>query len=287
MLTSQALILGIIQGLTEFIPVSSTAHLTLAGRLMGLVQSDGQDNAKDWTAFIAVIQMGTLSAALVYFSPEVIRITAGFVETNLAFLSGQHVSQSQGDWARVGWSLIVASVPVGIAGLGFRRRIESKQTKDLRVIVLSMLAVSVLLAIAEARASQNLALPDLGASRSLVVGISQILALVPGASRSGATIASGLLLGLNREAAARFSFLLMIPAVGASGLLKLPAALRSISASRLKVLAGVLAAGVSGYLAIGFMMGYLQHHTVYPFVAYRVVLAVVVSGLLSFSGTRS
>jgi undecaprenyl-diphosphatase len=280
MLTSHALILGIIQGVTEFVPISSTAHLTLAGRLMGLVRADNSDRPEDWTAFIAVIQMGTLLAALIYLSPDVIRILNGFARTNLALLTRQNVSQSEGDWARLGWLLIVASVPIGIAGLVFRRRIRSKRTKNLHIIVLSMLVVAILLAIGEATGSQAVGLPELGFPRAIVVGVSQTLALVPGASRSGTTIATGLLVGLNREAAARFSFLLMIPAVGASGLLNLPSALRSINAGVVQILAGIAGAGVSGYLAVGLMLGYLQKHTIYPFVAYRLVLAAVISGLL-------
>jgi len=284
MRTSQAIILGIIQGLTEFIPVSSTAHLTLAGKLMGVVDLDSPEGSEEWTAFIAVIQMGTLLAALTYFMPDIIHIAAGVASTSPAALAvaGDDAAGAYRTWARLGWLLIAGSVPIGIAGLALRNRIEGTLTKNSWVIVAGLLAVAALLAVGESAGAKTREISDLGAVDAIVVGISQVLALVPGASRSGATIATGLLAGLNRQAAARFSFLLMIPAVAASGLFKLPRAARSTSAGRSQVIAGILAAGFTGYLAISAMLGYLQTHTVYPFVAYRVMMAMLVSGLLAF-----
>jgi undecaprenyl-diphosphatase len=280
MRTSQAIILGIIQGLTEFIPVSSTAHLTLAGKLMGVVDLDSPEGCEEWTAFIAVIQMGTLLAVLTYFMPDVIHIAAGVVSTSRASLAGDDPAGAYRTWARLGWLLIAGSVPIGIAGLALRNRIEGTLTKNSWVIVAGLLAVAALLAVAESAGAKTREISDLGAVDACVVGISQVLALVPGASRSGATIATGLLTGLNRQAASRFSFLLMIPAVAASGLFKLPRAARSTNAGRSQVIAGILTAGFTGYLAISAMLGYLQTHTVYPFVAYRVMMAMLVSGLL-------
>jgi undecaprenyl-diphosphatase len=277
MRTSHAIVLGIIQGLTEFIPVSSTAHLTLAGRLMGVVDLESPDGPKEWTAFMAVIQMGTLLAALIYFMPDIIHIAAGLARTSLA---GDGGGGSYATWARLGWLLAAGSVPIGITGLVFRRRIEGRLTKNPWVIVSGLLGVAGLLAVAEAASTNSRNISDLGIVDAVVVGISQVFALVPGASRSGSTIATGLLTGLNREAAARFSFLLMIPAVAASGLFKLPGAARSMNSGRLQVFAGILAAGLTGYMAIGVTLGYLQTHTVYPFVAYRVIVAMLVSGLL-------
>src|SRR5262249_36912504 len=217
MLISQAIILGIIQGFTEFIPVSSTAHLTLAGRMMGVVKLDAPDGSEDWTAFIAVIQMGTLLAALAYFMPDIIHIAAGLVGKNAAVSVKNDTAASQRDWARLGWLLVAGTLPIGIAGLVFRDRIESKLTKHPWVIVWALLGVAALLAIAEAVGSKAREVSSIGVADAVWIGISQVFALVPGASRSGITIATGLLRGLTREGAARFSFLLMLPAVAAGG----------------------------------------------------------------------
>ena len=282
---SQAIILGIIQGVTEFIPVSSTAHLTLAGRLMGIVKLDEPNGSRDWTAFMAVIQMGTLLAALVYFMPDIIHIATGLVGQNAALFAKDDTGAGQGDWAWLGWLLVAGSIPIGVAGLVFRDRIEGKLTKTPWVIVCALLGVAALLAIGEAVGSKTREVSHLSLTDAVAVGASQVFALVPGASRSGITIATGLLRGLTREGAARFSFLLMLPAVGASGLFKLPGAVGSMNAGRAQVAAGVLAAGVTGYLTIGIMLGYLRSHTLYPFVAYRVAVAGLVWWLLS-SRTR-
>jgi undecaprenyl-diphosphatase len=280
MLISQAILLGIIQGVTEFVPISSTAHLTLAGRLMRIANPDTPDGSKDWTAFIAVIQMGTLMAALIYFLPDIIHIAAGLVGTNPAALIKHDATADQEEWARLGWLLAIASIPIGVAGFAFRRRIEGTLTKDPRVIVGALLAVAVLMAIGEAYGSQTREISAVRLADAIVVGISQVLGLVPGASRSAATISAGLVLGLARQAAARFSFLLMMPAVAASGLFKLPSALQSMNVGRVQIAAGMLAAGITGYLAIGLMLGYLQSHTLYPFVVYRLAAGMLISALL-------
>src|SRR5262245_41016664 len=282
MLISQAIILGVIQGVTEFIPVSSTAHLTLAGRLMRVVKLDAPDGPEDWTAFMAVIQMGTLFSALAYFMPDIIHIAAGFLGRNAAELAGGDIGGNQPDWARLGWLLIAGSVPIGIAGLVFRNRIEGKLTKQPTLIIWALVGVAALLAGGEAFGSKTREVSDLSFADSVAVGFAQVLSLVPGASRSGVTIAAGMMRGLTREGAARFSFLLMLPAVAASGLFKLPTALRSLNAGRAQVAAGVLTAGVTGYLTIGLMLKYLQDHTVYPFVIYRIALGALVLRLSLF-----
>ena len=130
MLASQAIILGIIQGVTEFIPVSSSAHLTLVGLRMGVVKLDSPDGSEDWTAFLAVVQMGTLLAALVYFMPDIIHIAAGLVGQNAAVFSKIDTGGNQVDWGRLGWLLVAGTVPMAIAGLAFRDRIESRLTKS-------------------------------------------------------------------------------------------------------------------------------------------------------------
>jgi undecaprenyl-diphosphatase len=273
----QAIILGLIQGLTEFIPVSSTAHLTLAGKAMHLIDPQHPDQ---WTAFMAVIQLGTLIAVILYFWTDIIKIIVGFVTASLAKLNGRVADESEAEYAKLGWLIIIGTLPVAIVGLLFRHQIEGVLTKDLRIIACSMIGIAVLLTIAELvgkqlRDMQNLRIPD-----AIVVGVAQVLALVPGSSRSGSTIMGGLFSGLKRETAARFSFLLSIPAVAASGLLELPKALHSINTGWVEIAIATIVAGVSGYLSIAFLLRYLQRHTTYVFVGYRIALGVVLIWLL-------
>src|SRR5258706_10843182 len=213
----EAIILGLIQGLTEFIPVSSTAHLTLAGKLMSLVDPQHPDQ---WTAFVAVIQLGTLIAVILYFWTDIIKIIAGFITANLARVTGGPVDRSQKEYAMLGWLIIIGTLPVAVVGLLFRHQIEGMLTKDLRIIAASLIGLAILLTIAEIVGSQRRGMENLRTSDAIVVGFAQVLALIPGSSRSGSTITGGLFSGLKRETAARFSFLLSIPAVAASGLLQ-------------------------------------------------------------------
>src|SRR5262249_16831497 len=254
-------------------------------RLMGVINLDTPEGSREWTAFMAVIQMGTLLAAVGYFRPEIIHIVGGLAGTSPAVLFKAGTSGSNENWGRLGWLLITASVPICIVGFVFRNQIESNLTKRPLVIFWALLGVAALLAIGEATGNKARGILGLSVAEAMAIGSAQVFALVPGASRSGLTIATGLLCGLNREAAARFSFLLMMPAVAASGLFKLPGAIRSMNAGMTQVVAAALAAGVAGYLTIGAMLGYLQNHTVYGFVIYRLVVGGVVLGLLG-SGRR-
>jgi undecaprenyl-diphosphatase len=273
----QAIILGLIQGLTEFIPVSSTAHLTLAGKVMHLIDPQHPDQ---WTAFIAVIQLGTLIAVILYFWTDVVAITIGFISANWARLRGQHADKSTNEHANLGWLIIIGTLPVSIVGLLFRHQIEGVLTKDLRIIAGSLIGLAVLLTIAELVGKQLRDMHNLRIADAVVVGCSQVLALVPGSSRSGSTIMGGLFSGLKRETAARFSFLLSIPAVAASGLLELPKALHSISAGWLEIAIATIVSGVVGYLSIAFLLRYLQRHTTYVFVVYRIALGIILIWLL-------
>ena len=279
-----AIILGLIQGLTEFIPVSSTAHLTIAGKLMGEVKNDQQ-----WTAFIAVIQLGTLIAVILYFWSEIIRIIQGFVTANLALIKKRPITPSQRDHAWLGWLIIIGTLPIAVFGLLLKRIIEGPLTKDLRVIAASLIGLAILLTIAEIVGKQRRDMKNIRLSDALAVGFAQVLALIPGSSRSGTTITAGLFSGLKREAAARFSFLLSIPAVAASGLLELPKALRPVATdSALQaatpdwtaIIVATIVAGVSGYLSIAFLLRYLQRHTTFVFVGYRIALGLFLIGLL-------
>lgn len=273
----EAIILGLIQGLTEFIPVSSTAHLTLAGKWMNLVDPQHPDQ---WTAFIAVIQLGTLIAVIVYFWKDIINIIVGFITANAARLTGKTATESQSNFAKLGWLIIVGTLPVAIVGLLFRHQIEGMLTKDLRIIAGALIGLAILLTLAEIAGKQRKEMKDIGFGDAIIVGFTQVLALIPGSSRSGSTITGGLFSGMKRESAARFSFLLSIPAVAASGLLELPKALHSINTGWTAIAIATIVSGVSGYASIAFLLRYLQRHTTYVFVAYRIVLGLVVIWLL-------
>jgi undecaprenyl-diphosphatase len=273
----EAIILGLIQGLTEFLPISSTAHLTLAGRWMNLVDPQHPDQ---WTAFIAVIQLGTLIAVILYFWTDILKIISGFIAANLTRITGRRADPLQQQYATLGWLIIIGTLPVAIVGLLFRHQIEGMLTKDLRVIAGSLIGLAVLLTIAEIVGTQRRDMKNLRASDAIIVGGFQVLALIPGSSRSGSTITGGLLSGLKRETAARFSFLLSIPAVAASGLLQLPKALQSINTGWAAIVVATLVSGISGYLSIAFLIRYLQRHTTYLFVVYRIALGLLLIWLL-------
>src|SRR5918996_5009371 len=226
----QAIILGIVQGLTEFIPVSSTAHLVFAARLVNLYGgADKTLQAEQTTATIAVIQLGTLLAVLIYFARDIVNITRAFLGDHLALLKGRRSGPSklsQDAW--LGWLVIIGSIPVGTVGLLLKKQIEGPFTKNLWVIAMMMIVVGVLLTIAELVGKRAHGMTQLGIRDALAVGFAQVLALIPGSSRSGSTIMGGLFAGQTRETAARFSFLLSIPAIAASGVLELKEAIEKL-----------------------------------------------------------
>lgn len=280
----QAIILGLIQGLTEFIPISSTAHLTLAGKLMTAIDPQrpliDPQHPDQWTAFIAVIQLGTLIAVVVYFWNDILSIIAGFVTANLALITHRPVDDAKRRQAWLGWLIIIGTLPVALVGLLFRHQIEGALTKNLWVISGSLIGLAVVLTVAEIVGRQRRGMDDLRIWDAIIVGVAQSFALIPGSSRSGSTITGGLFAGLKRETAARFSFLLSIPAIAASGLLELPKALRSIDTGWLPLVVATIMAGVSGYLTIAFLLRYLARHTTYVFVAYRIALGLLLIFLL-------
>ena len=280
----QAIILGLVQGLTEFIPISSTAHLTIAGKVMSSLDPGhpliDPQHPEQWTAFIAVIQLGTLIAVILYFWRDILAIVTGFVMTNLGLITRRPVDEAQRRQAWLGWLIIIGTFPIAIVGLLFRHQIEGALTKNLWVIAASLIGLALLLTVAELVGKQRRGMAELRMSDAIVVGVAQSFALIPGSSRSGSTITGGLFAGLNRETAARFSFLLSIPAVAASGLLELPKALRSVEANWLPIVVATIVAGISGYLTIALLLRYLQHHTTYVFVAYRIALGLLLIVLL-------
>lgn len=275
----EAIILGIVQGLTEFLPVSSTAHLTITGKIMGLINAN---KPEEWTAIIAIIQLGTLVSILVYFAKDIYNIVIEFFRDNLIERKGY---RQQSLNSRLGWLVIIGTIPVVIVGLGFKDIIEGAFTKNLYVIATSLIVLAIILFIAEKTAKFDKKIEDVGIWDAIVVGIAQAFALIPGSSRSGTTITGGLFMGLNREAAARFSFLLSIPAILASGLLQLKEGLEFLNHDHLIAVAvAAVVSGVSGYLAIDFLLKFLRKNSTNLFIVYRIVAGLIILALL-FSNT--
>ena len=242
---------------------------------MGDIKSDDE-----WTAFIAVIQLGTLVAVILYFRSDIIKIIRGFVVANLAIAKKRKIYPSDRDYARLGWLIIIGTLPVAVLGLALKKVIEGPFTKDLRVIAGSLIGLAIVLAIAEVVGPQRRDMRNLKVVDALAVGFAQVLSLMPGSSRSGTTITGGLFSGLTRETAARFSFLLSIPAIAASGLLELPKALQSVNTSWAAVAVATIVSAVSGYLTIAFLLKFLQRHTTFVFVGYRIALGLMLIALL-------
>jgi undecaprenyl-diphosphatase len=272
----QAIFLGLVQGLTEFIPVSSTAHLVFAARLVNLYGgADKTLQAQQTTATIAVIQLGTLLAVLIYFSRDILNILRAFIFDHLAMLQARNApvrpKLSKDAW--LGWLVIIGSLPVGTIGLVLKKQIEGPFTKNLWMIATMMIVVAILLLIAELVGKRDHAMDQLGVGDALAVGFAQVLALMPGSSRSGSTIMGGLFAGQTRETAARFSFLLSIPAIAASGLLELKEAIHKLPAGSYGSLAvATVVSGVVGYASIWFLLRYLRTHSTGVFIGYRVIV---------------
>ena len=283
----QAIMLGIVQGLTEFIPISSTAHLVFASRFTNLYEG----NAEQITATIAVLQLGTLAAVFVYFASDILSIFVGFLRDHWRLITGKRGMRFSGThgirpiWlseeAWLGWLIIIGSIPIGVVGYLYKDFIEGEGTKNLWFIAIMLIGVSVLLAIAEMVGSKRKEVKDLGLIDAIFVGFSQVLALMPGASRSGSTIMGGLFAGQKREAAARFSFLLSIPAITASGLLELREAIEILPReSFVPLLVGTIVSAIVGYLSIWFLLAFLRKNSTAGFIVYRILLGVIILGLL-------
>ena len=272
----EAIVLGIIQGLSEFLPISSTGHLTVAGKLMHLVSPAAPEK---WTSFIAVIQLGTLISILIYFRKDIFNIISNFLSENLKErknFSGQSLS------SKLGWFIIIGTIPVVVLGLSFKNIIEGTLTKNLYVIAGSLIGLAIILAIAEMTAKFKKEIKDITMKDAIIIGIAQAFALIPGSSRSGTTITGGLFVGLDRESAARFSFLLSIPAVFLSGLFELYEALKFIDPSLIvNMIISTVVSGIFGYLAIDFLLRYLRKNTTFLFIYYRIALGIAIIILLT------
>ena len=262
----EAILLGIVQGLTEFLPISSTAHVRIVPALLG--QPD------PGAAFSAVIQLGTMAAVLIYFRSDIARIT-------VAFLKGlRHRELRRTPDSLMGWYVIVGTVPVVIFGFAFRHQISGGARSLLLISTVLVIGGILMLAVDRVAVLQR-GTDSVTWRDGIIIGFCQALALVPGVSRSGATIVGGLVLGFNREAAARFSFLLSIPAVVLSGLFELKDV--GDGSNNAPILATAIAtvfAFIVGYAAIAFLLRYLARHTLTIFGVYRVVVGLIILGLV-------
>ena len=274
----QAIILGIIQGLTEFLPISSTAHLTIANYLFGLNNSA---NPEKLTAFIATIQLGTLFAVILYFYKDIVNIIRDFFAEN--FKSKREKISNQSLNSRLGYFVIFGTFPIVIIGLGFKKIIEGTFTKDLTVIAFSLIILGIILFISEKTAKFKKDLKDISLKDAILVGLAQSVALIPGSSRSGTTLTAGLFLGMKREVAARFSFLLSILAVLASGMLEFLQHVKFLTADELlNYVIATAFAFVSGYLTISFLLNFLKTKSTLVYVYYRVILGLAILLFLYF-----
>lgn len=267
----QVVVLSLVQGLTEFLPISSSGHLRITSEVFF-----GQDAG---ASFTAVSQLGTEAAVVVFFAKDIFRIAAAWLRGNF------DKTQRGGLDYRMGWYVIIGSIPVGVLGFLFKDQIRTG-ARNLWIIATMLIVAGLVLAAAEYLGPKLRPVEQLTLKDGVIMGSAQALALIPGVSRSGGTITAGLFLGLTREAATRYSFLLAIPAVVASGLFSLPDAFEptgvGLSATGLQLAVSVVITFVVGYACVAWLLRFVQHHSMYWFVGYRVVLGLLVMGLLAF-----
>ena len=258
----EAILLGLIQGLTEFLPISSSAHVQIAQELMGLSEL----SKPQLTAFIATIQIGTELAVISYFFKTIVSIVSAW------FSSGFQSWSKQPGEARMGWLIIVGTLPIAVLGLIFREQVEN-DVRQLWVIGVTLIGFGLLLGLADFIGKRRKAIEELGVGSGIAFGLGQALALIPGVSRSGGSITVGLLLGFTREAAARYSFLLAIPAVLAAGTLQFVSSFGDLPQDLLlATITATIVSFVSGYAVIAWLLRYLERGSFLPFVLWRVMV---------------
>ena len=258
----QAIVLGIVQGLTEFLPVSSTANLRIVPAFFGWEDPGA--------AFTAVVQLGTLAAVLLYFRRDLWNIASAWLRSVLA----RERAPRDPD-ARLAWYIILGTIPIAVLGLAFKNPIE-EQFRTLELVGSALVLFSFVMLRAEAVSQRDRQLTDITRRDGWIIGGFQALALVPGVSRSGATISAGLFLNFDRTAAARYSFLLSVPAFVLSGLFELRHVGEGGGAPAGATAIATLLAFVVGYASIAFLLRYLVHHSIGIFAAYRIVLGLIV-----------
>ena len=267
----EAIVLGIVQGLTEFLPISSTGHLRIVPAFAGWDDPGA--------AFTAVTQLGTMAAVLLYFRHDLWRIFIAWTRS----LGDREVRRTLD--ARLGWFIVLGTIPIGVFGLIFKDQIE-EGARSLYLIGSALIVLGLLLLLAEHVATRSRQVEDLTARDAAIIGCAQALALVPGVSRSGSTITAGLFLGLDRPAAARYSFLLSVPAVVLSGAFELRHIGDGDGAGAGATLIAVVMAFIVGYASIAFLLRYLARHSLLVFAGYRLVLGTLVL-VLTAAGTIS
>jgi len=262
----QAIILGIVQGLTEFLPVSSSAHVQIASELMQVPGLSDKNSAT--TAFIATIQLGTEAAVLIYFAKDIARLVTAWFKGLF-----NKAARSTADY-KMAWFVIIASIPVGIAGLLLKHFIE-ETVRTLWVISVTMIVFGLILLLADRLGSKQKAIKELTFGSAVGFGLGQMLSVIPGVSRSGASISFGLFAGFNRAAAARFSFLIGIPAVLASGLIEFKDSYHNLDSTALTgTLIATVTSFIVGYLVIAGLLKYLNKGSFLPFVIWRVTVGL-------------
>lgn len=265
-----AVIVGIVQGLTEFLPISSTAHMTIIAKLFNI---EMLKNPQNWTAFMAVLQLGTLLSLLFYFKKDLRMMSSSFIRENFTLSIKRYSNQSA--YSRLGWLIIFGSLPIFIIGYLLHNLVESEVTKNTTLIASALILVAVVLYIAEKVARKSKGLEKISLKNALEIGVAQCFALIPGVSRSGATITAGLFAGLERSTAARFSFLLSIPAISVSGVYELVKSIPFFSGDNLLFLGiGVVTSFISGYIAIVFLLNFLKTKSTLVFIVYRICLGL-------------
>lgn len=268
----KAVVLGTLQGLTEFLPISSSAHLRIFPEMFGW----GDPGA----AFTAVVQIGTELAVLIYFRKDIWRIATTWLRSLVRPEYRGHLD------ARMGWYIIIGSVPIVVLGITFKSLIED-EFRNLWVIGTTLIVFGIVLGVADRMGRTERTVRELGLRDAVLMGLAQAAALVPGVSRSGATISMGRILGFEREAATRYAFLLAIPAVVGAGLYELPEIPHGDNAYGWgPTITATVVAFLVGYAAIAWLLRYISTHSYLPFVLYRIglgalALALVAGGVLT------
>ena len=251
-----AALLGLVQGITEFLPISSTAHLRIVPALLG--------RPDPGAAFTAVLQLGTLLAVVGFFVRDLLAMARALLDP----------VRRRSPEGRTLVYMVIGTVPIGVAGLLLRHAIEGP-LRSLQVIASALIVVGVLMFVVDRRAGQRRDLADIVLRDAVIIGLAQVLALVPGVSRSGITLVAGMALGFRRDAAARFSFLLSVPAVAAAGVFELPKVLHGAGDNLAPLLVGLAVAAVSGYASIAWLLRFLRTRPTTLFVVYRIGLGAL------------
>ena len=268
----EAAVLGVVQGLTEFLPISSTGHLILTSELLGI------DEDRFGLRFDAAIHLGTLAAVLVYFRVTVLRLIGAWC-ASIPARDWQHTPDS-----KLAWLLVLGTIPAGLAGLALESVVED-ELRDPAIVGAMLILFCLPMVAAERYGARRREVKDAGVVDAIGVGVAQAVALIPGVSRSGITISAGMFAGFKREEAATFAFLLSAPVIAAAGGKQVFDLLRgedgSAAASLDVYVVGLVTAGIVGYAAVAFLLRYLRTNTLYPFVVYRVALGLLVLGLVA------